>query len=224
MSRYAELHCHTEFSFLDGASAADDLVDRAAQLGLGALAVTDHQGLYGAVRFVTAAEAVGIHPVVGVEIELLDAAVSDPGGIVVPARRSVRGRRQESPATWAPWVAEREQGTERERQVGRARREVGPSRPAGRTSSASPGAVAGGPAGRAVESGRPVRLRADRARLPGHRAPVREDLRGVGDGQRGPHLVLLARDQAGYRSLSRLVSAANLAGTKGVPRFTHALL
>ena len=52
---YAELHCHTNFSFLDGASAADQLVDRAVELGLSALALTDHQGLYGVVRFSTAA-------------------------------------------------------------------------------------------------------------------------------------------------------------------------
>ena len=48
---YAELHAHTDFSFLDGASAADDLVERAFAMGLTGLAVTDHNGLYGAVRF-----------------------------------------------------------------------------------------------------------------------------------------------------------------------------
>jgi DNA polymerase-3 subunit alpha len=53
---------------------------------------------------------------------------------------------------------------------------------------------------------------------------VKEDLRGVGERQRGPHLVLLARDATGYRSLCRLVSRANLAGTKAMPRFTHELL
>ena len=90
---YAELHCHTQFSMLDGASAPDELVERAAALGLEALAVTDHQGLYGAVRFVTAAEEAGIRPIVGVEIELLDAAVPDPGGIVIPARRGPPRRR-----------------------------------------------------------------------------------------------------------------------------------
>jgi error-prone DNA polymerase len=46
----------------------------------------------------------------------------------------------------------------------------------------------------------------------------------VGDGRRGPHLVLLARNAAGYRSLCRLVSRANLAGTKSMPRFSHELL
>src|SRR5262245_47623097 len=78
---YAELHCHSNFSFLDGASAPDELVERAAELGLTGLAVTDHQGLYGAVRFATAAEAAGIHPVIGVEVELLDALVPDPAGV-----------------------------------------------------------------------------------------------------------------------------------------------
>ena len=58
---YAELHCHTNFSFLDGASAPDDLVERAVELGLSGLAVTDHNGLYGAVRFVSAAEAFSRH-------------------------------------------------------------------------------------------------------------------------------------------------------------------
>ena len=58
---YAELHAHTNFSFLDGASAPADLVARAVELGLSALAVTDHQGLYGVVRFAAAAEEAGLH-------------------------------------------------------------------------------------------------------------------------------------------------------------------
>ena len=178
---YAELHCHTNFSFLDGASTPEELVEQAVELGLTGLAVTDHRGLYGAVRFVSAAESAGLHPVIGVEIELLDPAVPDPAGIVLPARRPPRRRRGEQPAASAPF----------------------PIEPA---------------------AGRPARPRAGRARLPGHREPVKEDLRGIGDRQRGPHLVLLARDATGYRSLCRLVSRANLAGTKSMPRFSQALL
>ncbi|HEV2006013.1 MAG TPA: PHP domain-containing protein [Candidatus Limnocylindrales bacterium] len=53
---------------------------------------------------------------------------------------------------------------------------------------------------------------------------VKEDLRGIGERQRGPRLVLLARNASGYRSLCRLTSHANLAGTKRVPRFSQALL
>ena len=219
MRGHAELHCHTEFSFLDGASSGDELVERAVQLGIGALAITDHQGLYGAVRFATAAEAVGVRPVVGIEIELLDPAVPDPGGFVVPARRRQGHARPEDLRGWEPW------GADRERQVDQAPGVAGHAGPAGPIRSVRVESdQSGRPGPGRIESGHPVRPRADRLWLPGHRDPVREDLRGVGDGQRGPHLVLLARDQAGYRSLSRLVSAANLAGNKGVPRFTHELL
>ncbi|HYC06945.1 MAG TPA: PHP domain-containing protein, partial [Candidatus Binatia bacterium] len=76
----------------------------------------------------------------------------------------------------------------------------------------------------AASEGLPARLRPVRVRLPGHRATVKEDLRGIGSAVRGPHLVLLARDETGYRSLCRLVSRANMAGTKSVPRFSQALL
>src|SRR2546429_286658 len=72
--------------------------------------------------------------------------------------------------------------------------------------------------------GLPDRPRPKRGRLPGHRAFVKEDLRGIGEAQRGPHLLLLALDDGGYRTLCRLVSRANLAGTKAVPRFSQALL
>src|SRR5215212_8896483 len=96
MRDYAELHCHTNFSFLDGASAPDELAERAAELGLTGLAVTDHQGLYGVVRGQTAYEGAGLQPVLGIEVELRDAVVSDPDRVVVPARRAGRrsGRRR----------------------------------------------------------------------------------------------------------------------------------
>ena len=77
--------------------APDELVERAVALGLTGLAVTDHNGLYGAVRFMGAAEEAGLHGVVGIEIELLDAAVPDPGrrrrpaAALAPARRRRRG-------------------------------------------------------------------------------------------------------------------------------------
>ncbi|HEV2362230.1 MAG TPA: PHP domain-containing protein, partial [Acidimicrobiales bacterium] len=67
---YAELHCHSNFSFLDGASHPEDLVEEAARLGLEALALTDHDGLYGVVRFAEAASAVGRPAVYGAELSL----------------------------------------------------------------------------------------------------------------------------------------------------------
>ena len=56
---YAELHCHTNFSFLDGASHPEELAEEAARLGLTGLAVTDHDGFYGVVRFSQAARELG---------------------------------------------------------------------------------------------------------------------------------------------------------------------
>ncbi|MDH3292794.1 MAG: PHP domain-containing protein, partial [Acidimicrobiia bacterium] len=67
---YAELHCHTNFSFLDGASHPRALVERAVRLGYPALAVTDHHGFYGLVKFWQAARDAGLPAVYGVEIGL----------------------------------------------------------------------------------------------------------------------------------------------------------
>ena len=67
---YAELHCHTNFSFLDGASHPEELAEEAARLGLAGLAVTDHDGLYGAVRFALAAREHELPTVFGAELTL----------------------------------------------------------------------------------------------------------------------------------------------------------
>ncbi len=67
---YAELHCHSNFSFLDGASHPEALAEEAARLGLDALALTDHDGFYGVVRFAEAARAVGLPTVFGTELTL----------------------------------------------------------------------------------------------------------------------------------------------------------
>ncbi len=68
--RYAELHAHTAYSFLDGASQPEELAAEASRLGLEALAVTDHDGLYGVVRFSQAAKAVEVPTVFGAELHL----------------------------------------------------------------------------------------------------------------------------------------------------------
>ena len=68
---YAELHCHSNFSFLDGASEPDALVEEAVRQGLHALAITDHDGFYGAVRFAEAAqEYPDLKTVYGAELSL----------------------------------------------------------------------------------------------------------------------------------------------------------
>src|SRR6266540_429647 len=67
---YAELHCHSNFSFLDGASHPEELAEQAARLGLEAVAITDHDGFYGVVRFAEAARELKVPTVFGAELSL----------------------------------------------------------------------------------------------------------------------------------------------------------
>jgi error-prone DNA polymerase len=82
MSGYAELHCHTNFSFLDGASHPEDLVEGAIDLGYRALAITDHNGFYGVSRFWQAARDTGLPVIYGAEIGF----EPDPKGAADPVR------------------------------------------------------------------------------------------------------------------------------------------
>ncbi|MFM8282987.1 MAG: PHP domain-containing protein, partial [Planctomycetaceae bacterium] len=59
---FVHLHCHSHYSLLDGASSIDRLVARTAELGMNALAITDHGNLHGAIEFYQAAKAAGINP------------------------------------------------------------------------------------------------------------------------------------------------------------------
>src|SRR5438132_141851 len=85
---YAELHCKTNFSFLEGASHPDELVLRAAELGYAALAITDRNSLAGVVRAHIAARQLGLKLIVGAEIDLVDA----PGVVVWATDRVSYGR------------------------------------------------------------------------------------------------------------------------------------
>src|SRR6185369_8202286 len=67
---YAELHCHSNFSFLDGATHPEELAQEAVRLGLTGLALTDHDGFYGVVRFSEAAAEMGLPTVFGAELSL----------------------------------------------------------------------------------------------------------------------------------------------------------
>src|SRR3989475_5266603 len=71
-SAYAELHCHSNYSFLEGASHPDELVARARDLEMPALAITDRHGFYGAVKFFGAAQRAGIQPIIGTELTIDD--------------------------------------------------------------------------------------------------------------------------------------------------------
>src|ERR671936_2173966 len=81
---YVELHVHSNFSFLDGASHPFELAQRAAELEMPALAITDTGGVYGAVRFMQACARFGVRPLVGASLEV-------DGRDLVLIARSLRG-------------------------------------------------------------------------------------------------------------------------------------
>jgi error-prone DNA polymerase len=69
---YVELHCHSAYSFLDGASQPEEVAVRAAELGYEALALTDHDGVCGSLEFALAAKDFGVRPITGAELTLAD--------------------------------------------------------------------------------------------------------------------------------------------------------
>lgn len=93
---FAHLHVASGFSMRYGASQPEDLVSRAVELGQGTLALTDRDGLYGAIRFARACDAAGVDPVLGVDLAVEDLLAATPaprgrtpvrGGAVVDPRR-----------------------------------------------------------------------------------------------------------------------------------------
>jgi error-prone DNA polymerase len=81
---YIELHCHSNFSFLDGGSHPFELAARAAELEMPALAITDRGGVYGAVKFLQACRKLGVKPIIGTALEV-------DGQEVVMIARNLRG-------------------------------------------------------------------------------------------------------------------------------------
>jgi len=73
---YVELHAHSAYSFLDGASLPEELAARAAELGYDALALTDHDGVYGSLEFAHAAKHFGVRPITGAEVSVGQAHVT----------------------------------------------------------------------------------------------------------------------------------------------------
>lgn len=110
---YAELHAHSSFSFLDGASSPEALVQEAVRLGLRGLALTDHDGFYGAVRLAEAAEGHDLPTIYGAELSLdvpaPQAGVPDPAGehLVVLARGTEGYHRLSSAMTRAHLAGEK---------------------------------------------------------------------------------------------------------------------
>jgi error-prone DNA polymerase len=157
---FVHLHVHTNFSFGDGACRIPELVAAAAGMGMPALAATDHEGLYGAVRFYQACKAAGIKPIIGVELTVAPAVSHD-------------GR---------PW-------------------EPGAEAPGEAVATIRASAAMLGASAAFVPDGH-IRRLAGSATVP----PAAARAAGAG----GHHLVLLAKDYAGWSNLCRIVSAAHL--------------
>ncbi len=83
VSSFCHLHVHTHYSLLDGATRIDDLVGRARQMGMPAVAITDHGNMFGAIEFYEAARAAGIKPIIGCETYMApgDRRSKDAGGM-----------------------------------------------------------------------------------------------------------------------------------------------
>src|SRR5438270_8359726 len=80
-AEYVELHAHSSYSFLDGASLPEEVAARAAELGYDAFALTDHDGVYGSLEFAHAAKHLDVRPITGAEVTLLTSGGrSEPAG------------------------------------------------------------------------------------------------------------------------------------------------
>src|ERR1700741_1483338 len=114
---YAELHAHSAYSFLDGASTPEELVEEAARLDLRAIALTDHDGLYGVVRFAEAAKKPDMSTVSGPELSLSNPARTElpdpPGPHLLVLARGPEGYRRLSPQLATAHLAGGEKGKQR---------------------------------------------------------------------------------------------------------------
>src|SRR2546421_405717 len=72
-TKYVELHLHSNYSLLEGASKVRELLERAVELGYSALALTDHDGMFGAIEFARDARAIGLQPITGLEVIVAEA-------------------------------------------------------------------------------------------------------------------------------------------------------
>ncbi len=74
---FVHLHVHTEYSLLDGLSKIDKLMNRAKELDMRAMAITDHGAMFGVIQFFRAAKKVGIKPIIGMEAYLAPRGMED---------------------------------------------------------------------------------------------------------------------------------------------------
>ena len=76
MTGFVGLHVHTEYSLLDGASQIPDMVNRAVELGMPAIALTDHGVMYGAIELIKICKSKGIKPIIGNEMYVLNGDIT----------------------------------------------------------------------------------------------------------------------------------------------------
>ena len=201
---YAELHCHSNFSFLDGASHPEELVTEAARIGLEALALTDHNGFYGIVRFAEAARAAGLRTVFGAELTLSPTALSPTALSPTALSPTVLSPTVLSPTVLSPTV-------------------LSPT-------VLSPTVLAPtvlSPTVLAPTVLSPTVL-APTVLAPTVLAPTKQSSSGLSNLSRpgpadpeGRHLLVLARDPRGYALLARAISEGQLAGKKNAPRIDY---
>src|SRR5699024_3801645 len=77
MPDFSHLHCHTQFSMLDGAANISQLTKKAGETGMPAIAITDHGNMYGVPKFVNAAKKNGVQPVIGFEFYITPSGMDD---------------------------------------------------------------------------------------------------------------------------------------------------
>ncbi len=206
---WAELHCHSAYSFLDGASTPGELIAEAAECGLTAIAITDHDGMYGvpqfaqsAARFLASEEGAGskVATVFGAELSL------DIPPVITPA---IAAARQPGAGPASGWQA--------------GMRRAGEAEPAeGEPAEGEPAEGEPAPGESAPE--RPRRLVSARLARPVLTGNIGTPRAGIPDPV-GRHLLVLARDPEGYGRLCRVISAAHLAGgEKGRPVYDLAEL
>ena len=97
---FIHLHVHSNFSLLDGAAPVEALAEAAAKLNMEALALTDHDGLYGAVRFYQAAQKHGLKPIIGAELTVEPAADT---GLKYPAHLVLLAENNEGYSNLCIW-------------------------------------------------------------------------------------------------------------------------
>ena len=219
---FVHLHMHSNFSLGDGAGRIDELVAAARRYGMPALAITDHDGLYGAVRFYQACKAAGIKPIVGVEISV-ESVLASPTALPDTPRRGPRGdgaagatvgKGAMAPTTAEPAKAGPGVRANSERECYPRRQ---PRVPYSGSRSASPSRCPR--RDRASAAGMPLRPATGRSRRAASadgrvpRVSTTDLAPSPPRGQfaaAGYHLVLLARDYQGWSQLCRIVSAAHL--------------